>query len=468
MLNGDGHYDNEHLHITQIRTAIEAFAKSPYNCRVFNLSIGSGLPVLADPNARQTQWAEDLDTLAREEKVLLVVAAGNHKLDEATNSKDAELVLSGYPDFLFQPGAALSDPATAAIAVTVGGLSEHEAPEIWEGEDHTEELDRPVARRGQPTPSTRIGPGINRSYKPDFVAHGGNSALRGTGALNHLISSTIGYGVLSLSHNPQSSLFAADVGTSFAAPMVARMAAIVWHLLKETEGSDPHPNLVRALLANSASVPQATSELITTKKGRNSVARVCGYGVPDLELATHSGNRRVTLIAAGELKIDSFYLYHVPITEEFLSAPGKKRVIVSVAFDPPVRRRRAKYLGVRMQTALFRGLEVQEIIAANTRSAADVRDDPAPAIKGAKRCKLKPGLTALASSTLHRSEWTMSRRQDYGDTYYLLVKVVRDWAPTEITHQEFGLAVTLAADNPRLYASVQQRVQQRGRARGRG
>lgn len=468
VLNSDGRFDDEELHITQIRTAIETFAKPPYKCRVFNLSVGSELPVLTVPNARQTQWAEDLDTLARELRVLLVVAAGNHMLDEATNAEEAELVLSGYPDFLFERGAALSDPATAAIAVTVGGLAEHEAPESWDGEDQTEEIDRPVARRDQPTPSTRIGPGVNNSYKPDFVAHGGNSALRGSGPLNHLIRSTMGYGVLSFSHRPQSSMFAADVGTSFAAPKVARMAAMLWHRLKETEGFDPHPNLVRALLANSASVPQATRELITARKGEEFVARVCGYGVPDLELATHSGNRRVTLIASGELKIDGFYLYQVPITEEFLSAPGKKRIIVSLAFDPPVRRRRAKYLGVSMQPALFRGVSVESIIASNTPIPAEEKDDPARSIQGAHKCGLTPGPTDLASSTLHRCEWTMSRRgQDYGDTYYLLVKAVRNWAPPEITHQHFGLAVTLAADNAKLYASVRQRVQQRARMRGR-
>ena len=247
---------------------------------------------------------------------------------------------------------------------------------------------------------------------------------------------------------------------------LSRMAAMVWHRLKETEGADPHPNLVRALLANSASVPQATKELITARKGEEFVSHVCGYGVPDLELATHSGNRRVTLIASGEIRIDGFYLYQVPITEEFLSAPGKKRIIVSVAFDPPVRRRRARYLGVQMQTALFRGMSIEDIVAANTPIPAEDKNDPARSIQGSSKCRLTPGTTDLASSTLHRCEWVMSRRQDYGDTYYLLVKAVRNWAPAEITHQHFGLAVTLAADNPELYASIRQRVRARARARG--
>ncbi|WP_406700217.1 S8 family serine peptidase [Singulisphaera sp. Ch08] len=434
---------------------------------MFNLSIGSGLPADFENGGRQSRWAEDLDTLARELQVLIVLAAGNHKLDEAADSDEAERVIQSYPEFLFHEGASLSDPATAAIAVTVGGIAEHEAPEQWEGEDHTESIDRPVARRHEPTPSTRIGPGINESFKPDFVEHGGNSALRGAGVLNHEISSSFGYGVLSFSANPLRVLFASDVGTSFAAPKVARTAAMIWHRLKEMLAADPHPNLIRALMANSANVPQPTRDLITSRKGEKFVRRVCGYGVPDLDLAMHSGNRRVTLIASSEIKVDDFYIYQVPITEEFLASPGKKRIIVSLAFDPPVRRRRAKYLGVAMQTALYRGVSVEHIIAANKPIPAEEKDNPVTAIQGAQKCDLKPSSTELATSTLHRSEWTMSRRQEYGDTYYLVVRALRTWAPASITHQNFGLAVTLVADHEQLYNSIRQRVQVRARARGR-
>ncbi len=469
VLNSQGRFDDEELLITQVGTAIKTFAKAPYSCRVFNLSLGGELPVLTGPNDRQTPWAEALDTLAREMKVLLVVAAGNHKLDEATTPDEAELVLNEYPSFLFEPGASLGDPATAAIAVSVGGIAEHEAPEMWDGAEQTEEIDRPVARRDQPTPSTRIGPGLNGAYKPDFVAFGGNSALRGFGSLNREISSSMGYGVFTLNHNLQASLFTSDVGTSFAAPRIARLAALVWHRLDEMGVEEAGPNLVRALLANSASVPQATQELITARKGEEFVAHVCGYGVPDLELATHSGNRRVTLIAAGSIKVDTFHLYEVPITEEFLQAKGRKEIIVSLAFDPPVRRRRSKYLGVDMNMSLIRGKTPDEIVAAYRSVTREEKKTAPKSFQGAVKCPLKPGPQRLESSTLHRCSWSfLNSSPDYGDTYYLIVRADRNWAPEEITHQDFAVVVTLLADDERLYASVRQRIQPRARTRGRG
>ena len=49
-----------------------------------------------------------------------------------------------------------------------------------------------------------------------------------------------------------------------------------------------------------------------------------------------------------------------------------------------------------------------------------------------------------------------------------MVQARRNWAPPEITTQDFGLAVTIAADEPRLFNQVQQRLRVRERLRGRG
>jgi hypothetical protein len=74
----------------------------------------------------------------------------------------------------------------------------------------------------------------------------------------------------------------------------------------------------------------------------------------------------------------------------------------------------------------------------------------------------------VETSTLQRREWSFSRTDDkYGDTYYLMIQARRNWAPAEITTQDFGLAVTIAADEPRLYNQIQQRVRARERVRRR-
>ena len=130
---------------------------------------------------------------------------------------------------------------------------------------------------------------------------------------------------MSFSFKPAQSLFSFNVGTSFAAPLVARIEALVWNRLREVLEEEPDPNLVRAVLATSAAVPQSLYDRIHPLKGNTGVRKVCGYGAIDEDLALHSGDRRVTLVAQGSMLVDSFHLYEVPAIEEFRRAPGRKR-----------------------------------------------------------------------------------------------------------------------------------------------
>jgi hypothetical protein len=473
VLNDQNNFDEERLIIHQLREAIEFFRAEPYHCRVFNLSLGDDSAWLRQ-NTRQSVWAECLDLLARELKVLLVVSAGNHTLGLGANAPDAEQALTQYLNYLFETDCGLCAPATAAIPITVGGLAEYADPSVRRGSS-ADSLFRVIANSGEPTPTTRIGPGLNEAIKPEFVAPAGNLCFDGFGSTYRAIRDDQGLAVLSFSNRPTETLFRFDVGTSFAAPLVARAGAEVWHRLREALNEEPDPNLVRVVLGTAAVVPQPLRERILPLRTEEGVRHVCGYGRVDEELALHSGDRRVTMVAQGRIRIDSFRLYEVPVPMEFRQAAGRKRVIVALAFDPPVRRRRARYFGVEMNYILIRGKTVDEIVEAyrqvtrEEREAADREDRDIPAaFQSPYKCPLEPGPTVLATSTLQRSEWTFQREsQDYGESWYLLVRAERTWAPAEISEQDFGLAVSLQADEPRLYTSVQERVQGRIQQRAR-
>lgn len=356
ILNDENRFDNEMLFENQIRKAIETFKKPPHNCRVFNLSVGTAAPAEIEGGRRQTQWAAILDELARDLKVIIVVAAGNRAL-HTRDATEAERVKHNYPQYLFEPMSRLCDPATSAIAITVGALAEHDlvTPSLsGVGND----LAQPVCHIEEPSPFTRTGPGINNAIKPEFVDYGGNLLFEGFGSYRQIRQhANPGLGVMSFARNTQSpyGLFAYDNGTSFAAPRVARIASLLWHRLKELRNEEPHPNLVRAVLATAATVPESARFLLEHHKGEQGVWNVCGYGLISEEDALQSRQDRVTLCTQGALKLDTFKIYAVPVPEMFRHAPGKKTVTVSLAFDPPVRRRRQDYLGVTMQTKLIRG-----------------------------------------------------------------------------------------------------------------
>jgi hypothetical protein len=458
VLNEHNRFDDEKLIVNQMRTAIETFRKSPHNCRVFNLSLGSADPASTD---KQSPWGEALDLLARELQVLLVVSAGNNGSVATSNSKEAERILKSHPRHLAAPEARLAEPATAAIAVTVGALIEHDLVGVRRGAGAAD-LVRSLGKSSEPSPFTRVGPGLAKSVKPEFVDFGGGLVWEGT-AGHRRIRTDDAISVMSFDREHTKRLFAYDVGTSFAAPRVARIAALLWDKLRTDLGEEPHPNLVRAVLATAASVPTASKTLIESTCGDEAVMHVCGYGQIDEDLAMNSGDRRVTLVAQAELQLDHFRIYEVPTPDDFKQAAGEKVITVALAFDPPVRRRRQDYLGVHMDFMLIRGKTPAEISEAYRAVAGE--EDAERAFKPPYRVAIEPAQTrGPAKGTLQRGEFRFKREnKSYGDRFYLVVRASRRWAPADIETQSFAVAVTLEADDPQLYARLQTRARARVR-----
>jgi len=81
----------------------------------------------------------------------------------------------------------------------------------------------------EPSPFTRVGLGVNRAVKPDLVYYGGNLLFEGVGNQYRRVRTEnpdAGVAVMSFSHQPLDTLFSFRVGTSQAAPPVARMSAM--------------------------------------------------------------------------------------------------------------------------------------------------------------------------------------------------------------------------------------------------
>ena len=92
-------------------------------------------------------------------------------------------------------------------------------------------------------------------------------------------------------------------------------------------------------------------------QNRNNLKKILhysvGYGYPNIDKCLESFENRVVLIAdmkSDDEKIspDNMHIFEIPLPKEFRQAAGKKRVIVSLAFNPPVRNTRLDYIGVSM------------------------------------------------------------------------------------------------------------------------
>jgi len=147
----------------------------------------------------------------------------------------------------------------------------------------------------------------------------------------------------------------------------------------------------------------------------------------------------------------------VPVPTEFQSN-GKRTIRVSLAFDPPVRRTRAEYIGTKMNFRLLRGCPSAEVFA-HFRSRTAEEGDP-PNIPGKFKCALEPGPNSRDNNTLQMASKTFVKNTTgYGDEYYLVVRCVGGWAEPQEVAQNFAVVIELEHQPAiQLYVRLRERI----------
>jgi hypothetical protein len=317
-----------------------------------------------------------LDELARELDLIIVAAAGNRE----KFSQHGEKLIEAYPACLLEGENRIFEPGSAVNVLTVGSIAHSngiaEADEGYAGV-------MPFTEKDHPSPPTRVGPGVGKMIKPDFVDYGGTLVFDGSSQALQGGQEKSEAGVMSLNAKYLERLLRASSGTSFAAPLVAYKAAYLREVFP-----DASANLIRALLAISAEVPEGAAQCLAEFKPDEKLM-VIGNGVIDLELALNSDDNRVVPYREDTLEVDKFAVFEVPIPELFQQTKGVRTVRVSLAFDPPIRHTRLDYSGLGMSFDLYRGMTSDEVFDACRKWEED-EGDPFK-VKDSRRCGMKPG-----------------------------------------------------------------------------
>lgn len=469
---------HEKLIPTQMREIVEYFFNN-YGCRIFNLSQGDLLSPYDDGKPRA--WTCVLDELQNEYDILFVVSTGNYT-DFETLEFDDE-AFKKYPTYFFEKSKTrVIDPGASITSITVGGLATCSIP--FNMQDNQLNV-LPISKGNEISTVTRIGPGIGKSIKPDFVAYSGDQAYN---TISKRFAHNIALQILSLSNNLTSDgLFSWDYGTSFAAPYVSHISALV--IEKYPEASN---NLVRAVLACSARIPievyQQIEKIASDKSTHSALDKhythnvksvvqanknkmlhyTVGYGYPNQTLAVDSFDNHVVLLAdmkdSNAILPDKTHIFEVPIPPEFINAKGKKRIIVTLAYNPNVRKTRLDYMGCSMGFELIRGQSLEEIYDVCSSQAGKDKEDKAERFEKKYICTMENSKKSLREhGTLQRGVFEFTR-SDYGELYYLVVDCKKNWSEET---QNYAVAVTyeVADDSVKLYSLIKNRIQIRERER---
>jgi hypothetical protein len=419
---------------------------------VINVSLGDVRSVLTAK--RQTAAAAVIDNLARRHGVTVITCTGNVAPRDYLAKVD-DSVAATYPEALLNAEhARIIDPAPAMLALTVGAITTASAASGLTARETVVRV--PMGRPGWPSPFTRIGPGLAGAVKPELVERGGTIGIES----GRFVNNDAELSVIS-AHAQADRVLAYDIGTSFAAPLVTRVAAAVKARFPEFSS-----NLVRALVTSSATALDFEAELEggTPSDIADAVLRLSGYGRPSIGRATESTSHRVVLVAEDEIPIDGVHIYEIPVPDSFRRSGGHRGIDVALAFDPRTRARRLDYLSNRMEFHLVRGMAIDDIVASFARldpedetdveAAGDDEQDsgaaepattpPTVTELGSRVCKLRPS-TAVRSrgaNQLGRRVFAQRFDMDRHEPMYLVVRNTNRWDDSGAT-QPYALAVAM-------------------------
>jgi len=288
------------------------------DCKIFNLSINSNV---ASRLKHMSSWAATIDTLMNKNKVLFLISTGNITKDDIRNYINQA---THYPNFLDEPYCRIANPAQSSFAITVGSVN-HTA---FEDDDFVS-----LGAEDDVSAFSRVGTGIWGMIKPDVVEYGGGLVISRSG---NLISSkeSISPELIRSTLNGGSAIGSDVVGTSFATPKVAHIAAQLLKLYPDEDIS-----LLRALIVQGARLPNSFFENPTTQSIKH-----YGYGIPSLERVTNNTHQRVTFYNAENIRAEEGHIYSLNIPE-FLRSPVEEHDIlieVTLSYTAKVRRTRQK------------------------------------------------------------------------------------------------------------------------------
>lgn len=292
-----------------ILEALVEVARGYPDVRVFNLSIGGRVPLAKlDQQQRLARYEQlqDLDNLAFEHDLVVVVAAGNTRRGVIPNAD--------YPRHFDEGDWGLSGWAAGFNTLVAGSYVE------------VANTDGVARLLGWPSPFTRIGPGVAGAPVPNYSAGGGDSTKDYHWAPGRNL------GVWTLD---QLGRWEDAVGTSFAAPIVAREAALISsELLRHCgSGATPFASTVKAFMALVArhACPGGHPASVERLAGRT-----LGRGRPSSERLISPASYSAVFVWQGTLeRVGHIARVQLPVPRSWLKGATSPQLRVVCAWNTP-------------------------------------------------------------------------------------------------------------------------------------
>ncbi|MDE0066246.1 MAG: S8 family peptidase [Acidimicrobiaceae bacterium] len=445
VLDADSQFPVDDLWERDLHEAITWCANQ--GARIINLSIGDDRSPFSPP--RQMSAAAIVDDLARQLGLVIVVSTGNSRpadyLPEVSETSARE-----YPTFLLRDEATgILDPGTSLLSLTVGGLTDAAASGAYSSQETLRR--QPMGEPGWPSPVTRRGPGPDQATKPEVSESAGTHGIEsGRLVTNDPELCVIGANALA------GNLLKWDVGTSFAAPLVSRVAAAI-----ASRFPDFSAELVRSLVLLSTERVPFTDHLEGGDAARLDAERaLLGFGRPSIARAAESTSHRAILVAEGNIPINGVHIYEIPIPSSFNASGGKRGLDIALSYSPRTRVRRLDYKANRIGFCVVKGLPLNEV----SKTFANIDEEefaPLSQLRS-RHVRLEPSATTRSRGANQLGRKVFHQRLDptRDSPMFLVVRNVNRWDDEE-TEQSYALSLALwrDEDRPELHAELRAQLE---------
>ncbi len=368
--------DTVHRAIVRMKDPAAAGGPIAPEVVLVNLSLGDRRRPFTGPIS---PWARLLDHLAVTYDVLFLVSAGNIlddvELPDVPNLDALEAMPAADRLRVFvallrdrQGGRTLLSPSEGLNPLTIGAAHADDVAPAGPNRN----LD-PYPDDGMPMISSAIGLGHRRVVKPDLLLPGGRQRLRFRAhpplTLTPLRQAQgFGLRVASPDTSPQAALDrrALNFGTSPATALATRAGHLIFDALMDEDGGSHHHDidpgyyavLLKALLVHAARWPGAAETIgnvfgpadprRSAEKADN-IARVLGYGIPDVARVLECSPSQATLAGCGTLAPGAGHRYRIPLPECLAAVVEPRRLIVTLAWMSPITTTHQEYRRAQLQ-----------------------------------------------------------------------------------------------------------------------
>lgn len=431
-----------------IQQVVDHFADKT---RLFNHSISARIPCSMK---RMTTWAAKIDELSHTRDVLFLQAAGNilGTNNRPNNPGVLEHTQAGraYPTYLVEGSSRIANPAQSLQALTVGSI----CAAAWHDGDKRSFAPLP----NYPSAFSRTGLGVWGSIKPEVVEIGGDFATNDDNITPPTIETETSIELIRATGDGGPAIAREKVGTSFATPKVAHLAALLQSILPRSS-----PLLWRALIVQSARWPDWFQESGWTV---DEALRLLGFGLPSRERAMENSAHRVTLIThdAIDIRNQQLHLFKVIIPEVLRNRADDilLRLDVTLSYSSEPRRNRSSRRGYIATWLDWRSSGLGEPVETFVARVASGEDKPDRNYKQLDWCLHYSSQFGEAEET-HRGngtiqkDWARVPAHELPEEFAIAIRAHKGWDHREDSGgARYCLVVTIEAEDQTVpvYASI--------------